>query len=149
MARLKIADFHEAIGATRREIETWVTRKDQIGLRTSYAETVAGSARRYSRANVLELAGLSAFVRAGLTPMSAVAFAETIVSEDACSKRHREWCVFVAGDLSRAISTNDLNSVRLAELTAKPGQAPVFAVVQTGEIVRRVDALFASETVAA
>lgn len=146
---LKIAEFHDFIGAQRREIETWIARKDQIGLRTVYADTVGGSARKFTRENVLELAGLTALVKVGLAPRHAVAFAEIIVDNDRLGRRQRKWLVFQAGDLTRAIETDSLDSAILEQTATEADFAPAISAICVGEIVRRVDQLFSPEKVEA
>jgi hypothetical protein len=140
MKTLKVSQFQSVIGATRSEIDTWLTRKDQLNLSTAFSDTVAGSARRFTRKNVLELATIVAFVRAGMAVSSAVSFARPVIED--LNSECREWCVFPAGDFSRATWTNDLAGT-LSSVDFVDCDAPAFAVVSLGEIRRRVEKLFA------
>lgn len=126
------------IGARRFDIENWIARET---LRTKYQETVPGRARLYSRKNILELATIAAFAKVGMPVSTAVAFSE-VITDWRLPSQQREWAVLPAGDFSRVTWTDDLASVLGNTAIGNSEAPPVFAAVQTGEIVRRVDRLF-------
>jgi hypothetical protein len=140
---LKLSEIHEPFGAARSDYETWLTRKEQLGLRTEYAETVSGSARRFSFENVLELALINAYVRAGVaTPSTAAAYADMTLDCLKCGYHIHEFSVFTGGDFSTGYSVDSLDSV---DFKAADRAAPVFSIVQVGEVLRRVKRLFELE----
>jgi hypothetical protein len=138
-ARLRtVTELLPVIEGTSRDVENWVGR---LELRTRYADTVQGKARLYTRPNALELAFLSAFVRIGIRPRSAVAFAEACLEEHQRGKLP-EWFAFRAGDLHTALPVAD--SDNLKDLRRDFGRAPV-ALVPVGEIARAVEALYSDQ----
>lgn len=137
---MKISEFGKALGISAVDVSNWLTR---LELRTSYAETVSGSARRFSVENVLELALINAFVKAGWMPQSAVAMADTHVRNFRSGFKIPEWVVCAAGNYRTGRMADTLAEISFDELTKdQPDQAPVFSAVRVGEIVRRVEKLF-------
>lgn len=137
-----IAECLSVIGARRTDIENW----HGLELRTKYEPTVRGRARRYSRSNILELASVAAFVRIGMPVGKAIAFAGPIV--DNLDHERREWAIFVGGDFDKTIWTDDL-AATVGAIQLDDGKPPVFALVNLGEVRRRVARLFDVETVGA
>jgi hypothetical protein len=134
-----ISEIVGPIGATSKDIERWIRTLD---LQTSYRPRtkIQGSTRYYSRDNVLELAFIAAFAKAGIRPGVGVAHAYDHVQKSK-SERLPEWTVFRAGIPNVLIHTDDLNSKAVTEfLTAGPCAAVVIAF---SIIVRRIDDLFA------
>jgi hypothetical protein len=139
-AMLKLSEILEPIGASRADLTNWFTR---LQLRTTYAPTAAGSARYYTKENVLELALINAYVRVGVHPQAAVAMSDMTLRAVASGARVREWAVFASGNFSTGRMADTLDEISFDGLTAdQPDDVPVFAVVRIGEIVRRVEALF-------
>lgn len=134
---LIITDFSDKIGVSRHDADNW---RKRVGLLTSYKPTVAGRAQEYSRDNVLELAATAAFVKSGMPPKSAIAYANALIRSSKVSCV-RDWLVFPAGDFSAAIATNEPTAELLHEMAAKSATGSVVAIPQR-QIVDRVDALF-------
>lgn len=134
---LAISDFVEAIGIERFDAENWRRR---VGLRTEFAPTVAGRAQTYSRANVLELALVGAFVRSGATPPTAVAYADMVRRGE--GRWLRRWAVFPAGDFNGGFGTDDLTAGAWESCAAKSPHGAVVAI-DLQKIIATVDRLFA------
>ncbi|MTH65863.1 hypothetical protein [Paracoccus shanxieyensis] len=134
---LTITDFDEHIGLTRYDAENWRRR---VGLLTSYKATTAGKAQEYSRENVLELAATAAFVKSGMQPKAAIAYANSLIRASKIGTV-QEWLIFPAGDYSAGISTDNPTAESLREMSAKSATGAVVAIPQR-QIVERVDALF-------
>ncbi|PAP99503.1 hypothetical protein LRP31_06690 [Mesorhizobium mediterraneum] len=140
----KLSEFCDTIGAKRGDISNWIER---LELKTAYATTVPGSARRFSFDNVLELALINGYAKAGVPPQLGVVIADATIRKlhDHGNAKGREWVVFVAGDLQTAQAADSLDEISFDELTStQPNDAPVFSMVRVGEIVRRVKRLFAT-----
>ena len=112
--------------ASVRDIENWVGR---LELSTPYQKTTPGRARLYSRRNALEIAFIAAMVRGGASPARAALLS---------ARSLREWYVFPAGELDRAI---EIDKPDLCALAGKFG-ATTLSLVRLKEIVRRVDELY-------
>lgn len=129
------------------DLSNWVAR---VKLRTDYVSTVSGSARRFSVENVLELALVNAYARVGVQPQAAVALANMVIGSRSAGKKIREWNVFAAGNYSTGRMADRLDDISFDELTVdRPDEAPCFSVVRVGEVVRRVEKLFAEHVEAA
>lgn len=126
------------IGASSMWIENVLRRG---GLSTNVKTTTPGKARMMSRANALELAFLFAFVKVGVKLSTAFAFAAMYVRQDKNGKI-REWVYFdLASGAGHAKGTDDLSAANLVELAAK-SNPPALVIIQSGEIVRRIDRFF-------
>jgi len=134
-----MSDFVDVFGLNSVQIENWLSRLD---LRTDYEPTVKGRARQFSRANVIELAAIGAFVSVGISPREAVARAEIVVDD---SKRPRDksprYIVAPADDDCRSWQTDELDCSRIEEMLSETPSRGV-VIVETGKIADRVDALF-------
>jgi hypothetical protein len=129
------------VDATPRDIENWIAR---LQLSTVFKETVRGKARLFSYANTLELAFIGALVRGGAPLTKAAVYAAAFVKH--AQHRNwesalREWFVFPAGDLQRGIGSNDVD---VAAIQKELG-AVTLTLINVGEIVRRVNALYSEE----
>jgi hypothetical protein len=135
----RMAEILSTIGASSHDVENW-TRT--LHLSTKFQPTISGRARLFSRDNVLELAFLAAFTRAGAKPATCVAFAAAMV-RDATNQIGGpfEWLAFTAGDLNSATPFDDFSPKAFAKIAKKLSPA-VIALVAVGETVRRVNALF-------
>jgi hypothetical protein len=134
-----ISEIIGPIGATAKDIERWVRTLD---LRTSYRprQTIKGSPIYYSRDNVLELAFISAFAKAGIRPGIGVIHAYEHVQMSK-STPLPEWTVFRAGLPNAFLCTDDLNGEAVMKfLAASPFAAVVIAF---RAFVGRIDRLFA------
>jgi hypothetical protein len=134
------------IGATPRDIENWIGRFE---FSTDFEATSRGKARMMTKANTLELAFVAALTAAGVKVSEAVAYAAMYVRQFNAERRGagklREWFIFDAeSGAHSAIGADELTTAKLAELTRK-SNPPVVSVIQAGEIVRRVEALFEAE----
>lgn len=126
------------IGASSRDIENWLSRGE---LSTNFKPTTQGKARMMSRANALELAFLSAFVKCGVKFATAVAYAAMYVRHDRAG-RVREWIYFDPTlGAEHALGTDSLTVSDLKDLAGK-SIPPAVIVIQAGEIVRRIDKFF-------
>jgi hypothetical protein len=140
---LKLSEFDLQIGATTRDLHNWL---DRLSLRTSYATTVSGSARRFSFENVLELALINAYVRVGVAPQPAVALAEKTLQAVRARIKIPDWDVFAAGNFTpqHCLSADKLEGISFYDrMDDQVDEAPCFSVVCVGEVVRRVKRLFA------
>ena len=124
-----------AFDATPRDIENWISRLDN--LTTKFQETTQGKSRLYSKANALELAFIAGVVRGGATPREGAIYAATLLRKLKYGG-FKQWLVFPAGNLKTAISSDNPT---LDSMVAEFGSTTL-TFVATGEIVRRVNALF-------
>jgi hypothetical protein len=136
---LPMAKILDVVGASSHDIENWI---GTLELFSKFQPTVRGRARLYSRDNVLELALLAAFVKAGVRPSLAAAHA----AQQLRSVRHsgrvvREWTAFAVGNPDKAIGVQQLDDEVIKSLL-KDGRAAAVSILAIGEIKRRVDALF-------
>jgi hypothetical protein len=117
-------------------------RKREL-LRTHYRDTINGKAREFTRENAIELAVVSALGKNGVAIPSAVAYADMVL-RNARTGRLREYLMFPTGSVDSATGTDE-PSAKLADLVAQAAGANIMSVsvVCVGEIVRRIDALFA------
>jgi hypothetical protein len=128
-------------------------------LRTEFEETTPGVARELSQDNALEIALVAALTRAGLDPAIAGQSAASIMAEYAGRKIKRPFYIlnpytgfgYLFGSLDTEMRTllSPLreNSPGAGWSSDHEGEGVTqFAVVNCGEIVRRVDALFQAET---
>lgn len=125
----------KAISASQRDIENWIGR---LELSTQFMAPGRGRPRVFSRENAIELGFIAALVRAGVDPSKAVAYARSMLSYLRYDNL-REWLVFRAGDVSRAIATDTPDFTTLLDRLASDEAAPTYSFVHMGEIVRRVD----------
>lgn len=138
---MRSTDFAEKIGTTKADIENWRSRPN-IQLRTHYAETVAGSARKYSLDNIIELAVMAALVNIGCRPSSAAAYADMSI-RNRNSQQVKEWLVFAAGDFSKGKGTNQLDVATIEEV-ANGTPSKSAALVHLGEIIRSVETMYSA-----
>jgi hypothetical protein len=132
-----ISEIIGPVGAKPRDVENWIRTLD---LRTSYRPTIQGSPRYYTRDNVLELAFISAFAKAGIRPGIGVVHAYEHVQMSK-STALPEWTVFRPGIPNSLLHTDDLNSKAVTDfLAASPFAAVVIAF---RAFVGRIDRLFA------
>lgn len=102
---------------------------------------VQGRTRLMTKANVVELAFLAAFVSAGAKLADAAAYAAMYVRQHRAGNV-REWIFFSVGSGAKtATGTDDLSAAALAQLAAK-SNPPGLVVIQAGEIIRRIDRFF-------
>lgn len=142
-----IVECLPVIGAKRTDIENWTGR---LKLGTDYEATVPGRARLYSKANVLELALICAFVKAGFTAQLAPAMAAPLVKKHIAGKTLKEWAAVSPGNYSVGRLADRLDQISFDKMAqARPENPLIFCVVHVGEIVRRVEKLFAQEKVEA
>lgn len=126
------------IGVTSMDIENWLRRG---GFASTFRPTTPGKARVMSRANALELAFLSAFVKSGVRFSTALAYAAAYLRQDKAGAV-REWIYFdVTLGAEHAEGSNTLDAALLADLAGK-SIPPALVIIQTGEIVRRIDRFF-------
>ena len=131
----------EALCGSSRNVANHLAR---LIMSSDFQPVVSGQARRFSYQNTIELALINAFITAGLPASKAAAFAKPFVAAarfPGIGAPDREWIVFPAGDATQAVNTD---APDLAKLSATFGALypPVFALVNVGEIFRRVDELF-------
>jgi len=130
------------IPATRRDVENWLERME---LRTEYEKTVRGRPRNFTKENAIELAALANFVQVRISPSAAAALAHMVVRNARVGKV-REW--FIGNSSGGGIAVDSLGDDRFRQ-AGQDNNDLAFTVVNMGEIVRRVDALFAEEKVKA
>jgi hypothetical protein len=141
-----LAEIQPVVGAKSTTIDNWIVRlkKNEL-LATEYAPSVQGRERVFTRANTLELAIIGAFVRSGVAPKKAAVYGAHVIRSVnypyGQDPSRREWIVFAAGDIRKTIGTDnpDLDAL------AKKFSADALSLVRVGEIIRRVDTLFADE----
>lgn len=120
----------------------------RLELRTDYEPTVRGRARQLTRRNAYELAALNALVKAGVKPSWAIAVANDIFVFEAYARHGRslpEFLAFPHGDHGRITPFAELTPDTLKELREAAPQSSGFSIVATGDLKRRVDALFGWE----
>ena len=124
----------EEIGVSQRDIDNWIPR---LHLR-NYEPTVRGRSRRYSWPNALDLAFISAFVKAGVRPSSAAAYAE-LFRDAAMRGQISRFFAFANGDPTHGEGSDDLD---LKEWLLKFPAATSICLIPVREIADRVDAYF-------
>lgn len=129
-----LSEIIPVVGATQRDVDNWTARLD---LSTHFEATTRGSARVFSRANTLELAFIAAFIRGGAKAADAAMYTRNLLKQVRYGGL-REWFVFPAGDLSKAVSSDKPAIRELEEQLA----STTLSFVHVSEIVRRVDSLF-------
>lgn len=135
-----LQDFGDTLGVSRVNADNWQTRLD---LSTEYAPTIRGVPRQYSRENVIELAVIAAFTKAGCPARRAAAYAAAVLRQDR-GRQLKKWLIVLAGEFQHGRSTNDPSEVSLIEMAAmSPNQ--VVTLIHVGAIVATVDRLFAEK----
>src|ERR1051325_2239530 len=94
------------VGVPRTSIDNWLI-PDRLELSTRFDRPENGHPRKFSRANVLELALLAAFVKAGASASIAAVLARAVLAHDR-RKSVREFWVFEAGQMRKGIETDTL-----------------------------------------
>lgn len=132
-----LREISPVVRASQSHIDNWMSR---VEMRTDFETPVRGAPRRYTRANTLELALISAMVQVGAKPSTAVAFADAYNGESGRLEMMagREWLVFVAGDLKHARATDNPDP----RFWTRELNAPALSIIHVGAIVREVDSLF-------
>lgn len=140
MVRKTLVEVLPVIGAPRNRVENWLIPA-RLRLSSHFQQPDIGTARSFTRVNTLELAVIAAFVKASATASAAAAMAAAVLRQDKAGKVQEFW-IFEAGEMSKGVQTDAITaSSTLASL--KTAWPPVLTIVRIGEIVRRVDALFA------
>lgn len=133
-------DFLEPLGLKRTDVQNWLARPS-VELRTQYAETVRGSARRFSKMNVLELALMNALVSVGCKLSDAVTWAEVLIDEYHRPCDAPNFLVCPAQEFDQGFLREELNGEDLNQLMHETS-AVGLVVVDVGSVYRKVDQLF-------
>lgn len=133
-----ILEILPTVGAERHDVENWLGR---LTFSSAFETGTPGRARQFSRDNTIELAAIAAFVRMGWLPNTAVAMAGAVMRMAKVNKV-REWAVF-STESPNGYATNVIDMDRIARDVAAASEVPIVRLVPIGEIVRRVDRLFA------
>ncbi|MCC2654535.1 MAG: hypothetical protein K0Q60_4701 [Microvirga sp.] len=129
-------------GAGPRDIDNWLARLEHLS--TEYEQPGRGRARRFSRLNTIELACIGAFVSGGAKLSEAAAYAGAVVRNTRyLGQPTREWMIFSPGYAASAIGS-DGKALNLSKVGHELGST-VLTAFNVGEIVRRVNALYAAE----
>ena len=136
---MRLNEFVGEFGLTRGDVGNWLERHE---FRTDFAETARGSARQFSRFNVLELALVGAAVKGGCKASKAPMWAEVIV-DDYRHRRHKvpNWLVISVPDFESGLSCSSLDPETLAEFASRSPHSSVL-VINAKDIADRVDSLF-------
>jgi hypothetical protein len=148
----KLQEIVDTVGTTSFDIANWMRK---IQLSTEYMEVERRSPRLYSRENVLELTFLAALVKCGMSPAAAANYAYEFVQSINRPKNRKHskfenWMVFPSGE-HPVVEIGDraelafVPSVTQAIIIERSKRSKTFgvSVINTGEILRRVDKLFA------
>ncbi|SFO91207.1 MerR family transcriptional regulator [Tranquillimonas alkanivorans] len=136
---MKMDEFKDTIGASRREIENWLNRVDPF--LSTFEPTRRGIPREYTKENVIELAFIAAFIRAGLELQSASAYARTMLRHYR-NKEVRAWVAFPAGDAASSKATDDISGTDFAALAARSDRSAV-TVIHVSAVFEKIERLFA------
>jgi hypothetical protein len=139
---MRASGFVGEFGSNKAEIENWIIR-DTVDLRTRYEETIAGSARQYSLENVIELALMTAFVRSGIKPSSAAAYAAMAMRNHA-TESPNEWYIFVDGSKGDGHAVSDIPDGYIEDLM-KESLTKTVSIIQVGAVIRKAEAVFRGE----
>lgn len=145
--QMKLPEIVAALGLVASDVENWLKR---LELNTHYAETRPGRSREFYCENVLELALMTGYTRLGMPAATAVEAVKATIADAASERVTKEWAVFASGNWMLGHRVDSLDEVNFGLLTAKGNKAiPGFSALQVGEIVRRVEKLFAPQKVEA
>jgi hypothetical protein len=129
------------VGAKPKDIDNWLQRTELLA---RFRSTRTGARRTVSYGNVLELAFIAAFVRTGIKASAAVTLA-SIFARRAVDGRLKEWLVFEPNDDPALLATSDsLPSAETLALRASTARPAALIILNVGEILRRVTALFST-----
>lgn len=138
---MQMNDFLGPLNLKRGDVQNWLGRPT-IELRTKYQETVSGSPRRFSKANVTELGLIGALVSVGCKPSDAVSWAETLIEEKRrpAVKRPR-YLVCPAQNFDKGSIVISLDELDLEQLMVNTSTAALI-IIDVGAVFDRVDRLF-------
>lgn len=125
-----------ACGGTAQAASTHVARKY---LRTQLLDTVAGSARPFTRENTFEMASAAALIKGGAKTSAAFAYASNFLTMIEFKEPFPEWFIFAAGNLKRAIHADNIN---LSKVRRELGNPVTLSIVNLHEIKKMVDDLY-------
>lgn len=128
-----------AVGTDPNQVASWMRR---IPMHTAQPKSKNPRQRVYTKDNILELALLNALVQAGL-PAAKAAFYVGEMLQHYLLGDLEEWFVFASGDPTRGMWMPQPDLARAMRQFKVSDRPPVLTLVQVGEVVRRVERLFA------
>lgn len=133
------AELADLIGAKPKDIDNWLQRAELL---VRFKSTRTGARRTITYHNAVELAFIAAFARTGLKASSAVKLAGTYALR-ATQGALKEWLVFEPNDDPAICETSDsLPSLESLSMRASSARPPALILLNVGEILRRVNAVF-------
>lgn len=134
-------ELADIVGVKPKDIDNWLQRTE---LMARFRSTRTGARRSVTYGNVLELAFIAAFVRTGVKASAAVKLA-SIFSVRATQGHIKEWLVFEPSEDPAFLETSDtLPSAETLALRANSARPAALIILNVGELLRRVTALFSS-----
>ncbi len=142
--KISAAEISVLVGAKYKEIDNWLQRPE---LFNRFKSTRTGARRSMSRSNVLELAFLAAFVKAGFKVTLAIRLAAAFVRLEGTGKI-REWIVLEPNqDPETARHLDELPPTSTLTFRASNATPTLLVIFNVGETVRRIDTLFSTKMI--
>ncbi len=137
---MEMKAFLAKFGLSRADVENWLSRPS-VQLRTKYAPTVKGRARKFTKENVMELALVGALVEGGVRASDAAMWAEPVIEDHISVLRKPNWIAFPAQSFNQMISAKVISTKEIEKLSDLSPNASVF-ILHVGRIFQPVAELF-------
>jgi hypothetical protein len=133
----ELAPLFAELRASVKGAANWIERVDL--LRNSMPATLPGQPRMFDIFHAKELMFVAAFVKGGMRPAQASAYAALIMDEVKLRNPLPQWTVVAAGDFNSALPVEILNSESLAQHF---GSVVPLTIVPLRAVAKMVDDLY-------